>query len=175
MLLLRKSTYSIQGFSTEDLRPKGAVTPPPHSPPPPPLESYRLPSFLQQIPCPTAETQRKKRDGHSPSKLGHVTPPDNHTEATLLAIQSQQAWCLSAVHSPLSGLQAGLQQCFFLGGKVHASIPPAALSEDLAQYIKLDGWPLPSCASQGLTPIASGESIWGSRSKKDRLLKTQWS
>ena len=28
-------TYIIQGYSTEDLRPKGAVTPPPYSPPPP--------------------------------------------------------------------------------------------------------------------------------------------
>ena len=26
-------TYIIQGYSTEDLRPKGAVTPPPYSPP----------------------------------------------------------------------------------------------------------------------------------------------
>jgi hypothetical protein len=107
MLILGKSTYSIQGYSTEDLRPKGAVTPPPHSPSPP-LEFHRLPSFPQRLRANCRGT--KEEEGRMRSlQLGHATPPANHTEPALPAIQSQQSGCPSTVHSPLPGLQAGSQ------------------------------------------------------------------
>jgi len=48
--LYLETTYIIQGYSTEDPRPKGAVTPPPYSPPPPLLWSSLQTVFLPAIP-----------------------------------------------------------------------------------------------------------------------------
>jgi hypothetical protein len=91
-------TYIIQGYSTEDLRPKGAVTPPPYSPPPSSGALCRL-SLFQPLPGLTEVGTREGKEKPAFPQLGHETPPANHIEPALPAIQSQQAWCSYAVNA----------------------------------------------------------------------------
>jgi hypothetical protein len=97
MLILGKSTYSIQGYSTEDLRPKGAVTPPPHSPSPP-LEFHRLPSFPQRL--------RVQLPGHKGRRGTDAVPPTRSCDS---ASQSHRA--SSACH-PITAVWVSLYSSF---------------------------------------------------------------
>ncbi len=67
-----------------------------------------------------------------PYALGHETPPAYHIEPALPAIQSQQAWCPYAVIVLSPRLQAGSQYAVSREG----IFMHAALSEDLAQHKK---------------------------------------
>ena len=92
----------------------------------------------------------REKGGKTPAfpQLGHETPPANHIEPALPAIQSQQAWCPYAVIA-LSQITSRVAICSPGGILMHA-----ALSEDLAQHKKAR-WLTPAIFAilRGTTPL----------------------
>ena len=97
-------TYIIQGYSTEDLRPKGAVTPPPYSPPPSSGALCRL-SLFQPLPGLT-EVGTREREGKT------RVPSAGSRDST-----SQSHRASSACHPITAGLVFLCSQCPLLDYK----------------------------------------------------------